>query len=68
MDGGRLETDPAARHGIYRQIETVLKRDALILPLFHEQVYRFAHPDVEGFSVSLLYPVVDYAELRLRPR
>jgi ABC-type transport system substrate-binding protein len=63
---GRLETSPAARHAIYRQIEDIIMRDRPLLPLFHEQTYRFARPEVEG--LSLAYggtAVVDYASLSL---
>ena len=63
---GRLETSPAARHGIYRQIEEIIARDRLLLPLFHEQTYRFARPEVEGLSLSYGAIVVDYASLRIR--
>ena len=62
---GRLETSPAARHGIYRQIEEIIARDRLLLPLFHEQTYRFARPEVEGLSLSYGAIVVDYASLRI---
>ena len=36
------------------------------MPLFHEQTYRFARPEVEGLSVSYWFPIVAYEELRLR--
>ncbi|MEP6741939.1 MAG: ABC transporter substrate-binding protein [bacterium] len=62
---GRLETSPAARHGIYRQVEEIIARDRLLLPLFHEQTYRFARPEVEGLSLSYGAIVVDYASLRI---
>jgi len=66
VEQGRAETDPAVRDRIYRQVEELVRKNALILPLFHEQVYRFAHPQVEGLSVSSLPPVVPYEELRIR--
>ena len=62
---GRLETSPSARHGIYRQIEEIIARDRLLLPIFHEQTYRFARPEVEGLSLSYGAIVVDYASLRI---
>ncbi|CAN5716519.1 hypothetical protein BH18ACI4_BH18ACI4_06170 [soil metagenome] len=62
---GRLETSPAARHGIYRQVEEIIARDRLLLPLFHEQTYRFARPEVQGLSLSYGAIVVDYASLRI---
>jgi len=63
---GRVETDPAARHLIYREIEALLRREALMLPLFHQQVYRFARPEIEGMSVSFSVPTVAYERLQLR--
>ncbi len=62
---GRSETSPAARHAIYRQIEEIIARDRLLLPLFHEQSYRFARPEVKGLSLSYGAMAVDYASLRL---
>jgi hypothetical protein len=41
-------------------------REALLLPLFHEQVYHFSRPEVEGLSVSFGAPTVAYDELRTR--
>ena len=66
INRGRTETDPAARHAIYRDLEAILKRDAVLLPLFHEQVYRFARPELEGLSVSFTYPTVAYETLQVR--
>ncbi|CAN5841194.1 hypothetical protein BH18ACI4_BH18ACI4_10250 [soil metagenome] len=63
---GRSEPSPAARHAIYRQIEEIIVRDRLLLPLFHEQTYRFARPEVEGLSLSYGSIAVDYASLRIR--
>ncbi len=68
-DRGRAETDPRVRHSIYRQIEEILARDALLLPLFYDQIYCFARPEVEGLdTVSQGSPTVDYANLRVRRR
>jgi ABC-type oligopeptide transport system substrate-binding subunit len=63
---GRTQTDPQARQAIYRQLEATLARELLLLPLFHEQVYRFVHPDVDGLTVSDWQPIVSYATLRNR--
>ena len=68
INRGRTETDPAARHALYQEIETILHRDAVLLPLFHEQVYRFARPELEGLAVSFTYPTVAYEMLQLRRR
>ncbi|MFQ5669086.1 MAG: ABC transporter substrate-binding protein [Acidobacteriota bacterium] len=68
IEAGRAESDPSARHSIYRRIEEQVARECLLLPLFHEQVYRFARPEVEGLSVSYQSPVVEYATLRITPQ
>jgi ABC-type transport system substrate-binding protein/serine/threonine protein kinase len=61
---GRLETSPAARHAVYRQIEEIIVRDRPMLPLFHEQTYRFARPEVAGMTLSYGgTSVVDYSSL-----
>jgi ABC-type transport system substrate-binding protein len=65
IEWGRLETSPAARHAVYRQIEEIIARDTLLLPLFHEQTYRFARPEVEGLALSYGVTTVDYASLRI---
>jgi ABC-type oligopeptide transport system substrate-binding subunit len=66
IERGRAESSPALRHSLYRQIEELIARDALLLPLFHEQTYRFARPEVEGLSLSYGATAVDYASLRIR--
>jgi peptide/nickel transport system substrate-binding protein len=66
IERARGEPAAAARHKIYRELEDLLARDAMMLPLFHEQVYRFARPEVEGLSVSFGNPAVAYEELRIR--
>jgi ABC-type transport system substrate-binding protein len=66
IEKGRAETSPAVRHSLYRQIEEIISREALLLPLFHEQAYRFARPEVEGLSLSYWSTAVDYANLSIR--
>ena len=38
---------------------------ALLAPLFHEQIYRFARPEVDGMHLTYARPVVPYEELAL---
>ena len=66
IEKGQAEASPAARHSLYRQIEEIIARDAMLLPLFHEQAYRFARPEVEGLSLSYCVNAVDYASLHIR--
>jgi ABC-type transport system substrate-binding protein len=63
---GRAEMDPRVRHSIYRQVEEIVARDALLIPLFHEQVYRFVQPDVQGLSLGFSLPTVAYEKLSVR--
>ena len=44
IEQGRRESDPALRHATYREIEKILTREALIVPLFHEQTYPLRAP------------------------
>jgi peptide/nickel transport system substrate-binding protein len=63
----RAETDPRIRHSLYRRVEELIVREALLLPLFHDQTYCFARPEVEGLtSVSQGNPIVDYENLLIR--
>jgi ABC-type transport system substrate-binding protein len=66
VERGRAETSPSVRHSLYRQIEETIAREVLIVPLFHEQAYRFARPEVEGLTVSFGSPTVAYEDLRVR--
>ncbi len=65
-DQGRTEIDPRVRHSIYRRVEDLIAREALLLPLFHDQVYCFARPDIEGLDALGANPVVRYDALRVR--
>ena len=62
-DRGRAETDPRVRHSIYRQVEDLIAREALMIPLFYDQVYCFAAPDVQGLGSLGAAPVVPYDSL-----
>ncbi len=66
IERGRTETDPRVRHTIYREVEELIAREALLLPLFHDQVGCFARPEVEGLSMGLTNPTVAYESLALR--
>jgi ABC-type transport system substrate-binding protein len=63
---GRTETNPEVRYEIYREAEHEIARRALLLPLFHEQAYRFARPEIEGFDVTFSSPIVAYEKLSVR--
>jgi hypothetical protein len=45
----------------------LIAREALLLPLFHDQVYAFVRPEVQGFDhVGQASPTIDYEELWVR--
>ncbi len=66
IEQGRIEPDPEVRHDIYREIEEIVVKRALLLPLFHEQAYRFARPEVQDFEVTFGLQTVPYEKLWLR--
>lgn len=66
IDRGRSETDPTLRSDIYREIDDILMREALVLPLFHEQMSCFARPEVEGFAVRRFYPFFPWEQMSVR--
>jgi len=63
---GRFETDPTLRSDIYREIDDILMREALVLPLFHEQMSCFARPEVEGFAVRRFFPFFPFEQMSVR--
>jgi ABC-type transport system substrate-binding protein len=63
---GRTETRPELRHDIYQEAEQLIARHAVLLPLFHEQTYRFARPEVQDFEVGFSIQTVPYEKLWLR--
>ena len=66
IETGRIESHPASRHSTYSYIERAIAREALALPLFHEQGYRFVRPEVEGLSMSVWNPSVAFERLVVR--
>jgi len=62
---GRTEPDPALRHAVYQELQDVLASDAVVVPLFHEQTYRFFGPGIEGVRIQFGFPEVAYEEIRL---
>jgi ABC-type oligopeptide transport system substrate-binding subunit len=62
---GRREADARLRQAIYRDIEELIAREALIIPLFHENRYCFTRPEVKGMDEEFLRMTIgtDYARL-----
>lgn len=66
IDRGRKETRPQLRHRIYREAEQLIAKRALLVPLFHEQTYRFARPEVQGLQVTFAVQSIPYENLSIR--
>jgi ABC-type transport system substrate-binding protein len=66
IERAQVEADPAARHTRYRELEEHVAREALLVPLFHLTVARFARPEVQGLTLSFATPNVRYENLRVR--
>jgi len=62
----RSESDPDARHALYREMEKLIAQRAILLPLFHEQTYRFARPDVQNLKLNFFFPAVAYDALWIK--
>ncbi len=65
IEKGRSEVNPALRHVAYRELELILEREALLIPLFDEQICCVARPEVRGLRIRLGWPKVAYEELSL---
>jgi ABC-type oligopeptide transport system substrate-binding subunit len=66
IDRGRTENHPQVRHNIYQEAEELIAKRALLLPLFHEQTYRFAIQELEDFDLSFSLQIVPYDKLWIR--
>ncbi len=66
IEAGRGESNPALRHAIYREIEETIAREAILIPLFHEQIALFCRPEVAGLRFGMTSPQVCYDELVVR--
>jgi len=65
IERARREVDVAVRHSIYRELEELLRKHALLLPLFHVQNYMFARPEVDGLELNYFTPYVSYHTLSI---
>jgi ABC-type transport system substrate-binding protein len=66
VERARIESSPSVRHTLYLELEEIIARNAILLPLFHEQAYRIGRPELEGLSVTMGEPSVPLEDLRLR--
>jgi ABC-type oligopeptide transport system substrate-binding subunit len=62
----RSESDPDSRHALYREMEKLIANRAILLPLFHEQTYRFARSDVQNLKLNFFFPAVAYDALWIK--
>lgn len=65
INRSRAETDSRLRRDDYAEIEEILQRDSVLLPLFHENAYCFAQREVGGFELNLSDPGLLYEQLWL---
>lgn len=63
LEQAQLERELAARRAHYLEIEALIEQECLVVPLFHEQAYRFAAPDLAGLKLGLGVPEVRYEDL-----
>jgi oligopeptide transport system substrate-binding protein len=65
VERSRMESDPRVRRALFRDFEEFLAREALLVPLCHENRYSFARPEVRGVSDDFLQMTIgrDYATL-----
>lgn len=64
IESARGQTDPAIRHAIYQEIEQVFARYSVVMPLFHEQIYRFYQRGLSRLRFRFGRPEVAYEELQ----
>ncbi len=65
IEKARIETDEALRGEIYAEIEEIIAREALLLPLFHERNYRLGRPELRGLNTRIGFPIVTYESLAI---
>jgi ABC-type oligopeptide transport system substrate-binding subunit len=66
IEKGRTEADPTKRHSCYRQIEEILRKQSLLLPLFYEKLYCFSRPQIEGLELNYFSPFIPLEKLSIR--
>ncbi|MEM6795962.1 MAG: ABC transporter substrate-binding protein, partial [Acidobacteriota bacterium] len=65
IERGAAEDDPSARHAAFEELERQIALEALVWPLFHQQICCVAHPEVRGLRLGFGWPSVAYEELSL---
>jgi peptide/nickel transport system substrate-binding protein len=48
------EENDAARYALYRQMDSIVMDDAIVVPLYYDEVYRFKHNNVEGLGSNAM--------------
>lgn len=46
------ETNDSIRTGYYAKMDKMLIEDAVIVPLYYDEVVRFVHNNIEGFECN----------------
>ncbi|MCK6684036.1 MAG: ABC transporter substrate-binding protein [Thermoanaerobaculia bacterium] len=65
IEQAAAESEPGTRRSLYLRFEETIREEAILLPLFHEQLYRFARPEVRGLELAFTSPNVAYERLSL---
>jgi oligopeptide transport system substrate-binding protein len=65
LDSASVEQDPAKRLTMYRQAESMVVRDAAVLPLYFGRSYIVVKPYVTGYALSPLgYPLLNLVSIQ----
>lgn len=49
-----VATDPAVRTNLYRRMDSIVTELAPVVPLYYDEVYRFAQPNVTGLDANAM--------------
>ena len=63
LERSRTETDAAARQAIFAQIEDIVLRRHMILPLLHEQLYCFFRPEISVVPLNFFDPILPFEKI-----
>jgi oligopeptide transport system substrate-binding protein len=64
-DEARVSIDPQARDVSYRQAETLVREDCVVVPLYHERFHALTSPLLQGLRLHQTPPQVRFEELWL---
>jgi ABC-type transport system substrate-binding protein len=65
LQQARAERKAATRHALYREVEEILAREHLVIPIAFDKVCQLARPELQGVRLSFVQPFVAYEQLRI---